>query len=281
MINPNRQEQRSMMKPSERNGAKSKPTPAPTISKVFAATQSALEECEEMITSGFQSMAAGVARIKNERLYKEAGFGTFEDYCQTRWGWSANRAYKLAAADATIKSLPEECVQIVHNEGQARALAKVPEEKRAEVLAEVAESGPVTAKRISQAAEKNGHKAKPDKVIELDKTGYAIPDSVLELWNRADAFRETINQLSKIKVLVETGINEQDEIFREITSTTIATLKNAYGDLKRVLPHAVCTSCQGHGRKNCTLCRGRGFISEFLYSTAVPMQTKKIREAKK
>lgn len=136
------------------------------------------------------------------------------------------------------------------------------------------------AKTVTEVAREV--KAKKEKPAQrLDKTGHPIPEAILSDWDRAEAFAETLRNLSRIKTTVADGIEERDVIFREVTNTTIATLQNAYGDLKRVLPHVVCPTCQGRNQKKCTLCKGRGFISKFMYDTCVPEQTKQIREAAK
>lgn len=120
--------------------------------------------------------------------------------------------------------------------------------------------------------------AKEEKEKHLDKTGYPIPDLILADWKRAESFGSVLREISKIKSTLKKGLDESDLIFAELTNTTVSTLTNAYGDLKRVLPYAVCTTCQGRTPKKCTTCRGRGFVSEFYYSTCVPEETKKIRE---
>jgi len=230
---------------------------------------------------GREQVGAALIEIRDHKLYRME-FETFEEFCEHEFGFKRAHAYRLiefAKVKASVAGSP--IGDKITNESQARALATVPEENRVELLTQAAKSGPVTAKRITEAAEKNGHKAKTEKIIDLDKTGYPIPETILEEWNRAVAFKETINQLSQIKLEVETGIEEHDPIFREITNSTVSSLTNAYRDLKRVLPYAVCTSCQGLTPKKCSLCKGRGFLSQFTYSTCIPEQTKKMRERKK
>ena len=75
-----------------------------------------------------------------------------EAYCQKKWGWSEKRASHLIIASEVVKTLPTQNSTIVENEGQARQLAKVPIEKRVEVLTVAQEAGPVTAKTIHEAA---------------------------------------------------------------------------------------------------------------------------------
>lgn len=124
--------------------------------------------------------------------------------------------------------------------------------------------------------EKAKAQAKEEK--HFDKTGYPIPDAILADWQRAEGFASVLREISKVKSALKKGLDESDLIFAEVTNTTVSTLTNAYGDLKRVLPYVVCPTCQGRTPKKCATCRGRGFVSEFYYSTCVPEETKKIRE---
>lgn len=112
----------------------------------------------------------------------------------------------------------------------------------------------------------------------FDKTGYPIPSAILADWQRAAEYASVIREVSKIKSTLKRGLDESDLIFAEVTNTTVSTLANAYGDLKRVLPYAVCPTCQGRTPKKCATCRGRGFVSEFYYTTCVPAETRNLRE---
>jgi hypothetical protein len=113
---------------------------------------------------------------------------------------------------------------------------------------------------------------------QVDKTGYAIPDSILPDWERAtETSREMLSQISKLKLQLKSGLDEKDVIFAEVTNTSIADFTNAYTSIKCVVPYAVCTTCQGHHRKRCNLCRGRGFLSEFAWRSFVPSEIKAIR----
>lgn len=119
--------------------------------------------CERKIAAGIDALhdaRLALKKIWEERLYISAGHATFEDYCRVRWGWSRQRGYQIIEFADVVSALPAECQPLVDNERKARELAKVPEEARAEVLKEAAESGPVTAKSIKAAAEKR--KAEPD-----------------------------------------------------------------------------------------------------------------------
>jgi hypothetical protein len=111
----------------------------------------ALEQTIEAGRKTFVEVGLALAEIRDARLYR-SDFDTFEAYCQKKWGFTKTYANNLIAGADVVKQLPEKLTTIVVSEGQARELAKVPAEKRVEVLKAAQESGPVTAKTIHEAA---------------------------------------------------------------------------------------------------------------------------------
>jgi len=117
-------------------------------------TQTRLAELETVIERGqrtFVEVGKALAEIRDSRLYKEE-FGTFEDYCREKWGWTRVRAYQLIDAAGVAESLPESVKHVLQNDRQAGELSRVEPELRVEVLDRAAESGPVTAASIREAA---------------------------------------------------------------------------------------------------------------------------------
>lgn len=115
--------------------------------------QTTLDTCEAEIRSGkdtFIKVGVALCRIRDERLYTLRGFGSFQEYCEEVWGWGKSYVSRVITAADIAQKLP--IGNSVENESQARALAKVPEEKRAEVLEKAAQAGKVTAKTIEEAA---------------------------------------------------------------------------------------------------------------------------------
>jgi hypothetical protein len=137
------------------------------------------------------------------------------------------------------------------------------------------EQGKKTLGEVEKQVDKS---KKETKETHLDKTGYPIPNAIIDEWKRAEAFSDVVGLITKVKSAVNSGLEDKDVVFAEINNTVIATLTNAYNDLKRVIPFAVCTTCQGRTPKKCTTCKGRGFLSKFYYQTCVPQETKSIRE---
>lgn len=119
-----------------------------------------LLDCEAVIERGlktFEEVGAALVTIRDQRLYRFK-FATFEQYCRERWNWTARRAQQVCDATSVVAQLRESLPDgpLPQNERQARALAAVPEERRAEVWKGVVDDAPkdeegkpqVTAKAI-------------------------------------------------------------------------------------------------------------------------------------
>lgn len=220
--------------------------------------------------------------IQASKLYKDE-YGTFEEFCDQEFGLKHSQAYRLIeAADVkdSLKSSP--MGEKIVNERQARALAPVPAEQREEVITKASASGSVTAKAITEAAKTTtpdpAPPSKPEKIVHLDKTGYRIPEDIYPDWQEAEAFNSILSQLHRIKLQIEKSVEESELAFREITNSTVSELENVWRDLQRVLPYAVCPTCQGRTREKCTLCKQRGWVSRFGYEHWVPKATRDLRE---
>lgn len=242
---------------------------------------------ESVIKAGkntFVLVGMALTEIRDGRLYRQEFF-TFEEYCDKRWGWTHGRADQLIRAAAVVQALPLRLDTMVSNEGQARELAKVPESKRVEVIKAAAKNGTVTARSIKESAKPIidavvvSPKPKGFNSDVKDKTGRLIPNKILELWNHAEAeAKESMASVAKALSAFRRGQENKDRVYCEIEfQENIGMLSSVKGDLARVAPWAVCTACQGAVPEKCTLCRGRGFISKFLFDTCVDDKTKAIR----
>jgi len=109
-----------------------------------------LEQIVEKGLSSFIEVGEALWKIREEKLYR-AEFKTFENYCKVRWGFSESRARQLCIASDVAKSVKN---LTVCTESHAAELAKVPTEKREEVLKLAEdENGKITAKSIKKAWE--------------------------------------------------------------------------------------------------------------------------------
>lgn len=165
------------------------------LSPLNSAEVSALNHCERRIHEGlgrFRDVGLALASIRDNRLYR-ATDPTFEIYCRERWNWSRQRAHQMIECAEVAASLPGDCQPLVDNERQARELAKVEPEKRAEVLAKAAQAGPVTAKAIKRAAQVA--EPEPVEVIREDSETRAYRVS-LKLKALSDSVKEAVGTLN-------------------------------------------------------------------------------------
>lgn len=115
-----------------------------------------LARCEEVINSGlktFLDVGEALAVIRDDRLYRSE-FQTFGQYCRARWGFNDRRASQLISAADVVSTIVETGLPAPANEGQARALARVPESDRAAVWQATVErtEGHPTAAAVHETA---------------------------------------------------------------------------------------------------------------------------------
>jgi hypothetical protein len=116
----------------------------------------------------------------------------------------------------------------------------------------------------------------------LDGTGWPIPTQLIPLWQRADEVQEMLTTLSRVKGALRTAQENNDKLFAEVNySSALSQLDQAWTDIKTAKPFAVCPTCQGQLPDKCTLCRGRGLISEHRWNTCVTREDKEFRNRAK
>lgn len=116
-----------------------------------------LGDHEKVIEQGlatFVEVGWALLRIRDQRLYRAAGYTTFEDYCQQRWDLTRQHANRLIAATEIVDAL-EPTGSIPQSERQLRPLAPLrdrPEQAR-EAWAEAVEEagGQPTARDVERA----------------------------------------------------------------------------------------------------------------------------------
>ena len=254
-----------------------------------------LEELEKTIARGqktFVEVGRALAEIRDLRLYKRE-YGGFAEYCQAKWGWNKSYAYYMIDSAEVVKALPEKVSTLVDTETAARELGKAPPEQRAGIIeAVVAEGTPVTAAAIkrhlpppmvrsepkgSGAATKPPPPPPPPSQV-LDGTGWPIPTQLIPLWQRSSEVQEMLTSISRVKGALRTAQETKDKLFAEVSfSSALSQLDQAWADIKTAKPFAVCPTCQGQLPDQCTLCKGRGLISEHRWNACVTREDKEFR----
>lgn len=229
-----------------------------------------LAELEKVIAKGrktFVEVGRALAEIRDTRLYRREYSG-FEEYCQKKWGWTRQRAYQLMdAAEVQMSTAVD-----ISSERAARELGKAAPEQRAGVVQAIVASGkPVTAPEIRR------HLPPPPGQV-LDATGWPIPTQLIPLWQRAAEVQEMLTGLSRYKGALRAAQDSKDLLFAEVNfSSALSQLDQAWYDIKTAKPFAVCPTCQGQLPDKCTLCKGRGLISEHRWNTCVTREDKEFR----
>lgn len=119
---------------------------------------SELSQHEEVIRRGlntFVEVGAALLAIRDGRLYR-AEFGTFEDYCQERWGIKRQRAYELMSAAGVVNVLSEISDKLPERESHVAPLASLEPEQQREAWArviETAQDGKVTAAHVQSVVD--------------------------------------------------------------------------------------------------------------------------------
>jgi hypothetical protein len=105
----------------------------------------------------FYHVGMKLKRIRDDELYKEDGFGTWEEYCRVRWDWSRPYVQRLITASEyrhVIPSVPSghtsngEGKNLDWSERSIRELTRIPDKSGAARV----------AKKVIEKAEKEGAK---------------------------------------------------------------------------------------------------------------------------
>lgn len=112
----------------------------------------------------------------------------------------------------------------------------------------------------------------------LDNIGRPIPAHLIELWDRSQEVQDYLTTISRLRGALRAAAEDADPLWADTNTThALSHLDQAYTTIKNAIPHTLCPVCQGATpavSKTCTLCKGRGLISEFKWDRAVPKETK-------
>ena len=245
-----------------------------------------LAELEQTIERGrqtFVEVGLALTEIRDLRLYKRE-YSSFSEYCQKKWGWEKAYANHVIRAADVVKGLPAETATMVANERIARELAQVEPSSRAGVVQAIVDEGkPVTAAEIKRhlppppMRPTNALPSPPPTQV-LDGTGWPIPTQLIPRWLRAHEVQEMLTTMSRVKGVLRRAQDDRDVLYAEVNfSSALSHLDQVWADVKTAKPFAVCPACQGQVPDKCSLCHGRGLISEHRWNTCVTREDKEFR----
>ncbi len=114
-----------------------------------------------------------------------------------------------------------------------------------------------------------------------DWTGYPIPETCLGIWRRRQEAQAFVAAIEDLRKRLAVAWNDEDLLFREFDfQTAAADIQSLKRNLGLLIPYAVCPQCQGQtiAVPDCAMCKGRGMVSKFRYTTVVPEELKLLRQ---
>ena len=253
-----------------------------------------LKDNESVIQRGLiqvWEVAAALADIREQKQYREAGFKTFEEYCQERWNFSRQYAASLIQAKEVVENVREQVNKSVDNlstrvdkfptqEAQVRAIREATKEPavQAEVWAQAVEDADgeqPTAPQIKAAAAKvTASKTAPPPEDEeddaedgpLDHFGKPVDPAFAEAFADRDAFKAMLSELSNLKRKLKALAHGPGGkwLFIQEAESALKDLKNI---VDFAMPYTECGFCQRDSKKRetCTACKHRGWVCEKAY----------------
>ena len=150
-----------------------------------ATVATSLSELEAIIDRGkqtFVEVGNALTEIRERKLYREAGYATFEDYCQQRHGFSASRGRQLIAAAATVTAVTLSGGTAPATEREARALAAAQRAYDAEAGVETTDRSVVLLDEYDDARKVVADLAAKVGLVDVaDAVDQAVEDAILEI----------------------------------------------------------------------------------------------------
>lgn len=139
-----------------------------------------LEAIIESNRTQFYRIGRALKQIRDEQLYRQLLFDTFEAYVKDRWDMARSHAYRLIDASKVIDNLsPIGDGILPQNESQARALAQLKPSDQRTIWREFIQSGTTLSasnirKFIKMRGKKGGTGVEPDPVnlVDMISTDY-------------------------------------------------------------------------------------------------------------
>ena len=227
-----------------------------------------------IVREGIKDVSLVLVELKRRNGWLALGYTTWHECCQQEFELSSSQANRIIMSVKIARQLAGigEPVSV----RAATELNKVTDEERLAVAHTAIASGGLTAANVTAAS--GVTLSVSYGVIELDKIGRQIPAQILPLWKHADeAVESMMAKISAFKGQIKEADEKGDVAYGEINiSMLAATLSNVYADLKRVIPHVVCSTCNGFNSDRCVTCKGRGFLSKFYWDNCIPVETKEM-----
>ncbi len=150
----------------------------------------ALEQTIERGLQTFVDVGTALLEIRDSRLYRQT-FGTFEEYCRERWGFTRMRASQLINAAEVMGNLDvNNCLHLPATESQTRPLTGLSIDLQREAwqrAVDTAPNGKITAAHVANVVDElTAEDDKPEDLPFTDESNlypssYVAPDQELQV----------------------------------------------------------------------------------------------------
>jgi|JI10StandDraft_1071094.scaffolds.fasta_scaffold230928_2 hypothetical protein len=202
------------------------------MNELLLSEKNELCQHEAVIEQGlktFVDVGNALLAIRDKRLYRQ-DFGTFEDYCQSRWSMSRVHAHRMMeAATVTNNLLPIGNIPLPATESQARPLTKLEPEMQQVVwqrAVETAPNGKVTAAHVEATARVFVSPVSPQPVavapVVVPNEYEEMADELEEDEDGYDWTEDSVNELDTVTITDAGGWEETITVRGGIASVTEA-----------------------------------------------------------
>lgn len=242
-----------------------------------------LKDNEAVIQRGLiqvWEVAAALADIREQKQYREAGFKTFEDYCQQRWNFSQQYATSLIRGHEVVSNIEdtqtptETTVSLLPTtERQTRAIREATKEPavQAEVWVQAVEDAggeQPTAPQIKAAAAKvtasktdDPPEDEPEQAGPVDEFGKRLPEYLADVFATDQEFSELATLLTTVKKRINALCSGPGGRWLD-RQDMLDDLQNLQTAVKFGKPFTECGMCRRDEkrREKCDTCKHRGWV---------------------
>ena len=181
-----------------------------------------------------------------QNQYWKTEFGSFEQFCKERLGYSKQYVYRcINAAKMVEAGVP------VENPNQSLALEGLDVEEAKEVWDRAEEAAGETGKKVTAGVLK---KARAEK--ELVDRAVGEDGVLMNIKELGEPFQDAISMLRQAKEMLRAISETPDGCWLTYQSMAIK-IRDVAESVKFGMPHSICTVCGGKG---CAACKDLGWI---------------------
>jgi hypothetical protein len=261
-----------------------------------AKRQKRRDELITVVNNGIRDVGKALIELRDDEHWRDT-HNNFSDFCRDNFKISKTYLYDVIKGMEVIASLPKDVRSKITNEGQARALAKLPESKRVGAILGAEKNGGITAESllshatkpappksaiadsdfIGKTESKTPSKKEPTLV---DDVNTPIPLDAMPYAIRQKQVGRVLKIISDLRVDIKKKRDGGDYLWAKHGQDAYEYLSRAYSYISDASPDCVCLRCQGTfslQEDGCSICGNTGMISQYRFDHFLPKEMREIR----